>query len=78
LRLFDGIEDLAAQELLLQGLVKPLHLAGRRRTPRCSEQVADPVFPTDPVEKYEARAFSEATGEDFAVEFLRDVKRLRL
>jgi hypothetical protein len=53
-------------------------LPGRRRRARCGEQVTDAVLLADPIEENSPVTWAEAAGEDLAVEFLRDVKRLRL
>ena len=67
LGVLEGVEDLAAQALLLQGLVEPLDLARRRGRTRGGEQMADPVLRTDPVEQHGAVTRAEASGEDLAV-----------
>ncbi len=52
LRLIQALESLAGQEVLLQGLVEPLHLPGRRGRPGGGEEVLDAVLSADPVEEH--------------------------
>jgi hypothetical protein len=74
-----GERSVRFHALDLQRLVPPLELAGGGRRPDLGEQVLDAVLATDPVEQHLRRpGLVEPAGELLAVEFLRDVKRLRL
>jgi len=63
------------QQLLAQGLVEPLDLAGGGRGPDPGEAVGDAVLPQDPLEQHLGRAgLAEPACELGAVEFLLIVK----
>jgi hypothetical protein len=84
--LHPGIQDLlgdlgagqrrqGGQQLLGQGLVEPLDLAGGGRGPDPGQPVGDGVLPQDPLEQHLGRAgLAEPAGELLAVEFLTGVK----
>jgi hypothetical protein len=54
--------------------VPAFDLAGRGGAAGFGEEVGDPVLATDLVEEDLGVVATEATGEDFAIEFLSDVK----
>lgn len=70
----EGGEDLAGEELLTQGAMPALDLAGRGRAARSGQAVGDAVLATDPVKERLGVRLAKAIGEDLAVEFLRNVK----
>jgi hypothetical protein len=67
LRVAETDQARLGKELLAHGLVEPLDLAGGRRRIRRSEDVADPVVMTDPVEEHHRGLGRTLAGEDLAV-----------
>ena len=72
------LDKAAGAELGPHRAVESFDLAGRGWRPGLSQLMIDAVFPADSIEQHLNRWGGVFAGEYFAVEFLTDVKRLRL